>query len=249
MKRSDIAASEAGGMAASKKPTPKALAVQLSSVSVGGGSKGTLHDVSLSIESTSQIALVGPRGSGKSALLACIAGKKKPSSGKIQASGRLSTVEQKFEVNESHTAIENVLDGVRTRRKWRTKLFGIPNAKQAQAQELLQSFGVRPERKAEGLSPKERVLVAIARALMEEPDILLVDEPISGLSFRDSDEVLGLFREQITNRKLTSIIVLNNFSLAGKHSDRVIALEKGIIVYDGTNIDPWPERRVSPGMF
>lgn len=246
MKRSDESAFSAEVVSSAPAFNPENVVVEVSSLSVDAGSSGMLRNISLRIERGTHIALVGPKGSGKSTLLACIAGSKTPQKGTVSTKGSLAGVRQRVRLDAERTVLENVLDGVRARRKWRCKLFGIPKKEKQIAKDILERFGLRSlaSSDAKGIEPVEKILVAIARALMRKPDILLIDEPTAGLGFKHSSCVLELLQKEGMRHEITVITVLSNFGLAGKYSDRVVALEKGIIVYDGTSPDPWPEQRL-----
>jgi len=201
-----------------------------------------LKDVSLSIPRGTFLGITGPSGSGKSTFLNLIGGLDTPTSGTIQAQGkvvsRMSNEElaryrrvdvgmifQSFNLISSLTAVENVALPL---------LFsGVAKKERKQkALEVLTMVGLGPRRghRPLELSGGEQQRVAIARALVNQPNILLTDEPTGNLDSRTSEEIVQILADLNKNRSITVIMVSHEERLIKKYSDRVIHLQDGELV-------------------
>lgn len=132
-------------------------------------------------------------------------------------------------------AIDNVLCGrfgVRT--TWQT-LLGFPKKDRRQALELLEQLGLREQayQKTSNLSGGQQQRVAIARALIQSPQILLADEPITGLDIMASKQVMETLSQLHEQQGMTIVTVLHDLGVAAEYAQRAIVLDAGRIVYDG----------------
>ncbi len=203
-----------------------------------------LKDVDLAINHGEFVAIVGPSGSGKSSLLNLIGLLDKPTSGEIYIEGvdvinispeeraRIRNRELGFIFQYHHllpdfTALENVMMPVLMARKSKVESEKI-------AKELLDLMGLkeRMNHRSNQLSGGENQRVAVARALANNPTIVIGDEPTGNLDTKTSDAVYELLRRLNKERKETFIIVTHNPELA-KKADRIIRLVDGAIVRDG----------------
>lgn len=211
-----------------------------------------LRDISLTIDEPGIVAIIGPSGTGKSTLIRCINRLVDPTSGSImlggldlaklrgealrQARRRLGMVFQEYNLVERLTVIENVLCGrlgyVPVWRAW-TRRF--PEADLARAFALLESVGLGDfaTRRADQLSGGQRQRVGIARAVMQEPDLVLADEPTSSLDPRTSVEIMELLAKVGRERDIPVLVNIHNVALARRFAGRVIGMSKGLVVYDG----------------
>lgn len=200
-----------------------------------------LHQVSLNIEAGEFVAIMGPSGSGKSTLLYLLGGLEKPTSGNVwmdQADlstmndDRLSQLRRQkigfvfqfFNLIPVLTAQENVampliLDGL-----------SRPEANQ-RADEALAKVGLseRKSHRPAELSGGEQQRVAVARALVTKPALILGDEPTGNLDSRSSDDVVGLLRNIVDEWGQTLVVVTHDPRVAA-HADRIIFLKDGQIV-------------------
>lgn len=211
-----------------------------------------LRDISLTVSEPGIVAIIGPSGTGKSTLIRCINRLVDPTSGSImlggtdlamlqgealrQARRRLGMVFQEYNLVERLTVIENVLCGrlgyVPVWRAW-TRRF--PEADIARAFSLLESVGLSDfaTRRADQLSGGQRQRVGIARAVMQDPDLVLADEPTSSLDPKTSVEIMELLAQVGRERDIPVLVNIHNVALAKRYALRIIGMSKGLVVYDG----------------
>jgi len=202
-----------------------------------------LAGVSLTVPRGQFLSVMGPSGSGKSTLLNLLGALDVPSSGSIRIDGqelarmddtalstfrreRLGFIFQFFNLMPTLTAVENVmLPGL---------LAGRAHAQLlSSAQALLETVGLRgrEHHRPDELSGGEMQRVAVARALLTEPALLLADEPTGNLDSKTGTEVLRLLREATRQRQLTVVMVTHD-PRAAAVGDRIVRLADGLIVGD-----------------
>jgi phosphonate transport system ATP-binding protein len=211
-----------------------------------------LRDVSLTIEGRGLTAIIGPSGTGKSTLVRCINRLVEPTSGEILFRGqdmvrlssrelraarrRIGMIFQEYNLVERLSVIENVLCGrLGYVAVWRAWLRRFPDADIARAFELLDAVGLGDlaTQRADQLSGGQRQRVGIARALMQEPDLLLADEPTSSLDPKTSVEIMELIARRASASGIPALVNIHNVELARRYADRIIGMSKGNIVFDG----------------
>jgi len=202
-----------------------------------------LHPLDYAIPSGQFVAVVGPSGSGKSTLLGLLAGLDAPTTGEIRIDGvditqltedglaklrgeKIGFVFQFFHLVPSLTAFENVLIPMEIS----GRRDAVPRARQ-----LLEEVGLteRAHHYPSQLSGGEQQRVAIARTLMQQPAIILADEPVSSLDPRLSRVVLDILKRVCREDGITAVVSLHTLELTRGYSDRVIGLQQGRIVFDG----------------
>jgi len=199
-----------------------------------------LRGVNISIESGEFITIMGQSGSGKSTLLSVLGGMNHPTSGEVEMAGirlyqlpgekladfragNLGFVFQSFHLIPYLTAIENVM-----------LPLAIVKAKNAEkrtaAQRALErvGLGAKLERLPNQLSGGEQERVAIARAIVNDPHILLADEPTGNLDSKTSEEVMSLFRE--LNAAGQTVVMVTHNPDNGRYADRTITLRDGVVL-------------------
>ena len=216
--------------------------------------KPVLTDINLEIAARGITAIIGPSGAGKSTLIRCINRLVEPTAGEIVFDGRdiakLSGVElrharrhigmvfQEYNLVERLTVMENLLSGrlgyVSPWRAWRRK---FPPDDIRKAFELLGVVGLADfaNRRADALSGGQRQRVGIARAVMQEPKLLLADEPTSSLDPKTSVEIMELLTEFARTRDIPVLINMHDVELAKRFADRVIGMADCRVVFDGAS--------------
>lgn len=211
-----------------------------------------LRGVSLSVAGHDAVFIIGSSGAGKSTLLRCLNRLVEPDRGSVRLDGeeitalggralrearrRMAMIFQEFNLVERLTVMENVLSGrlgyVSLWRAWRRR---FPAADVEAAYRTLARVGLEgfENKRADALSGGQRQRVGIARALVQRPRILLVDEPTSSLDPRTSEAVLRLIVELAAEDGIPALINIHDVPLARLFARRVIGMREGVIVYDG----------------
>ncbi|MDP6210075.1 MAG: phosphonate ABC transporter ATP-binding protein [SAR324 cluster bacterium] len=219
-----------------------------------------LNGVDLEVEKGQVMALIGPSGAGKSTLIRCVNRLEAPTSGEIWFNGEnivklrsgklrkarrnMGMIFQEYALVERLTVMENVLSGrLGYVGFWRSYLRKFPQTDVKEAFRLLEKVGLEKmfNKRADELSGGQRQRVGIARALIQNPDILLVDEPTASLDPKTSRQIMRLITELCEEQQLAAIINIHDVALAQMFSERIVGLREGSIVYDGSPDDLKPD--------
>lgn len=208
-----------------------------------------LRGVDLEIEAGSFVVILGPSGAGKSTLLRCVNGLETPSAGEVTVHGRLVTkrnlrairtevamVFQHFNLVGRLNVMANVLCGRLGKRTTLGSLFYLLRREDRDiAEHALRRVGLvdKAWERADRLSGGQQQRVGIARALAQEPAIVLADEPVASLDPAISEEILDLLREIQRRDGITMVVSLHQVEFARRFAERVIGLNDGKIVFDG----------------
>lgn len=217
--------------------------------------KPVLTDINLEIAARGITSVIGPSGTGKSTLIRCINRLVEPTLGEILFDGQdlvqlnsaelrrarrhIGMVFQEFNLVERLTVMENLLSGrlgyVSPWRAWRRK---FPPDDIRKAFELLDVVGLTgfAHRRADALSGGQRQRVGIARAVMQEPKLLLADEPTSSLDPKTSVEIMELLAGVGRARAIPVLINMHDVELARRFADRIVGMSGGRIVFDGSPV-------------
>lgn len=211
-----------------------------------------LNGVNLELGRGEIIALIGPSGAGKSTLIRCVNRLVEPTSGRILVGGgdiaslrgaslrrarrKIGMIFQEYALVERLTVMENVLSGrLGYTGFWKSWFRKFSAEDVSKALNLLERVGLSEhfDKRADALSGGQRQRVGIARALLQEPDLLLVDEPTASLDPKTARQIMRLIKELCRERELLAVINLHDVGLAKMFADRIIGLRKGSIVFDG----------------
>lgn len=221
-------------------------AVSLSKVTAGYGKSAVLHDVSLEAPAASITTVIGPNGSGKSTLLKAVAGTARCWSGSLRVGAAdLTTASERTRVVEHGIAyvpqLSNVFGPLTITEN--LEIGGTTLTRRARRKritEMLEAYpdlGRRPHARAGSLSGGQRQMLAIARALMPAPTVLLLDEPSAGLSPRLLDELFRDVRALCERTGVTVLLVEQNAHAALRVSDRAVVLVGGTVARAGAAAD------------
>lgn len=211
-----------------------------------------LHDLSFRVEEGEFLVIIGLSGSGKSTLLRCINRLIEPTSGQILFKGQdvtaanpaqlrqirrqIGMVFQHFNLVRRSSVLRNVLSGrlgyVST---WKSMLGLWSREERELAMRNLELVGIahKARNRADELSGGQQQRVGIARALMQNPSLMLADEPVASLDPALSDSVMQYFEKLNQERGATVLCSLHVLGLARRYATRIIALKAGELVYDG----------------
>ena len=219
-----------------------------------------LQGIDLSIPNGQVLALIGPSGAGKSTLIRCINRLVEPTNGSAilnevnltklssralrKSRRKMGMIFQEYALVERLTVMENVLSGrLGHVGFWKSFLRRFPKKDVNEAFRLLDRVGLleMADKRADELSGGQRQRVGICRALIQDPDLLLVDEPTASLDPKTSRQIMRLINELCQERGLTAIINIHDVLLAQMFSQRIVGLALGNIVYDGSPEGLTPE--------
>ena len=213
-----------------------------------------LDGVNLVVTEPQVVAIIGSSGAGKSTLIRCINRLVEPTSGTVMLDGtditalsrgdlrkarrRMGMIFQEYNLVERLTVMENVLSGRLGYIGFtRAYLRRYPPDDIAAAFELLDRVELTgyQDTRADALSGGQRQRVGIARALMQKPDLLLVDEPTASLDPRTGRQIMRLLCELTHERGTPALVNIHDVALAQSFADRIIGLRDGRIIFDGTS--------------
>ena len=219
-----------------------------------------LQGIELSIPNGQVLALIGPSGAGKSTLIRCINRLVEPTNGSAilnevnltklssralrKSRRKMGMIFQEYALVERLTVMENDLSGrLGYVGFWKSFLRRFPKKDVNEAFRLLDRVGLleMADKRADELSGGQRQRVGICRALIQDPDLLLVDEPTASLDPKTSRQIMRLINELCQERGLTAIINIHDVLLAQMFSQRIVGLALGNIVYDGSPEGLTPE--------
>ncbi|MDH5573315.1 MAG: phosphonate ABC transporter ATP-binding protein [Gammaproteobacteria bacterium] len=209
-----------------------------------------VDNISLHIRPGEFCVLLGPSGAGKSTLMNMVNGVVEPSSGKIllgevqlnrknlsMIQRRIGMIHQQLHLVPRLSVLHNVLTGLLPDTGfWRSMLKSFPFEQQRRACQLLDEVGMEEKhllRRASDLSGGQQQRVAIARAFISNPEVVLADEPVASLDPAMSRSVLDSLKTAARIHNATVICTLHQVDYALEFADRIIALRKGKVFFDG----------------
>jgi phosphonate transport system ATP-binding protein len=211
-----------------------------------------LESVTLSISEPQVVAVIGSSGAGKSTLIRCVNRLVEPTSGRVvlndldvtalnrrdlrKARRRMGMIFQEYNLVERLTVMENLLSGrLGYVSFWQAYRRKYPPEDISAAFELLERVGIEgyQDTRADALSGGQRQRVGIARALMQRPELLLVDEPTASLDPKTGRQIMRLLVELAHERGTPALVNIHDVALARDYADRIVGLSGGVVVFDG----------------
>lgn len=212
-----------------------------------------LKDISFSIPKGQMVAIIGRSGAGKSTLLRCLNGLLPVTSGRITINDvgvtevsakermvlrrRVGFVYQEYNLVERSTAFRNVISGRLGQMSPWSSAFGLfPRQDREIALACLDRVQLlhKATQRADRLSGGEKQRVSLARALAQEPWVILADEPVASLDPELAHEVMGFLRKAATEEGIPVLINIHDVELAKEYTDRMIGIAEGQVEFDGT---------------
>ncbi|TWS26496.1 ABC transporter ATP-binding protein [Tsukamurella sputi] len=212
----------------------------------GVGARRIVDDVDLEARPGEVVGLLGPNGSGKSSLLRLLVGLRRPDSGRVELDGedlagmsrrtaarRIAFVEQASDTDQNPTVRDVIeLGRIPHRAAW----SGTSRSDRAIVAAVADETELTPLLDAgyHTLSGGERQRVHIARAFVQQPEVMVLDEPTNHLDVKHQLGLLGLVRDRVLDSGLTAVMALHDMNLAAMFCDRIVILRSGAVVADGT---------------
>lgn len=216
-----------------------------------GNGDPVLKELDLEVPGESVVSIIGASGAGKSTLLRCINRLVEPTSGTIELNGveltrlrgrdlrmarrRIGMIFQSFNLVDRLTVMENVQSGrLGYLPLWRAAFRRYPREDIRRAFELMERVGIAhyANKRADELSGGERQRVGVVRALMQNPEILLADEPTASLDPKTSEQIMELLRALSREYALPVLINIHNVAEAKQYTDRIVGMRYGRIMFD-----------------
>ena len=220
--------------------------IEVKNLSFAYGKREILRDVSFKADSGEIVGILGKTGAGKSTLVTCLNRILKPKSGKIILNGKdaetlskrelaqyISYVAQKNEQTQT-TVFDSVLLGRKPYIKW-----SIGQEDIAVCDEIIERVGLSEMklRALDELSGGELQKVMLARALVQQPKVMLLDEPTSNLDPKNQYEMMKLVRQVADEKNITVLVVIHDLSLAMRFCDKFLLMKDGkVFIYGDKSV-------------
>ena len=213
------------------------------------GVKNILNDISFEVPNGDFVAIVGKSGAGKSTLLRCLNLLNKPQSGEIIITGEnivqsnrtrlkrirrdIAFIFQGYNVLDNLYTVENVLTPYLVKKSVLGLLLGYTKKEYNEGVDFLKQVGLEDEafKKSKYLSGGQKQRVAIAKALAQNPKILLADEPVSSLDEKNTTLIMDTFKKLNEENGITVLINLHDVNLAKKYSTKILGLKDGKVLF------------------
>ncbi|MEA1963972.1 MAG: ABC transporter ATP-binding protein [Candidatus Aerophobetes bacterium] len=202
-------------------------------------SRLVLKEIGLEVEEGEILTLVGPNGSGKTTLLRCIMGILNPERGYILIDGkliskikrkelarRIAYVPQSEPTSFPTTVFDTILMGRKPYLNWNPSVKDFRIVSEALHLLGLKEFALRDLNE---LSGGEKQKVLIARAIVQEPETMLLDEPTSNLDLKHQLEILEIVKNLVKEKAISVIMAMHDLNLASRYSDKLVMLKNGKI--------------------
>lgn len=213
------------------------------------GVKNILNDISFEVPKGDFVAIVGKSGAGKSTLLRCLNLLNRSKSGEINIAGEdiinsnksklklirrdIAFIFQDYNVLDNLYTVENVLTPYLVKKSVLGLLLGYTKKEYNEGVDFLKQVGLEDEafKKSKYLSGGQKQRVAIAKALAQNPKILLADEPVSSLDEKNTTLIMDTFKKLNEENGITVLINLHDVNLAKKYSTKILGLKDGKVLF------------------
>ncbi len=218
------------------------MILEIQSLAASYGSHCVFRDIDFSLRRHELLAVLGPNGAGKTTLLRCINGILRPASGSVLVEGedvikldagaiarKIAYVAQKPEPARL-TAFDSILLGRKPHMGWR-----IGDKDLALVDAMIRKLGLQQLalRYTDRISSGELQKVGIARALVQEPTVMLLDEPTSNLDLKNQIDIMKTIKDVIATHRVGAIMTMHDLNLAMRFADRFLLLKDGAIYAEG----------------
>ncbi|MCF2206563.1 MULTISPECIES: phosphonate ABC transporter ATP-binding protein [Halobacterium] len=212
------------------------------------GDVDALEDVSFEILDGEFVVILGESGAGKSTLLRCLNGLTEPTTGSVKIDGEpvngprddVGMIFQQHNIIEEMTAYTNALSGSLNRTSLVRSLFQWNDREEKlDALRALDTVGLLDdaEQRAGRMSGGQQQRVGISRALVQDPNLLLADEPVASLDPASAESVMGYIKDAADQHDLTTLASLHQVNLAREFGQRFIGMKDGRVIFDGYRDD------------
>jgi iron complex transport system ATP-binding protein len=228
--------------------------LKVNGIEFGYKSSPVLKNVSMELNRSEFLAVIGPNGAGKSTLIKCIDRILEPKKGSILIDGletkritrndlakRLGYVPQNGTQAFPATVFDVVMMGRRPHSGWRDSARDMEIVHETLCRLGLDEIALNDFNELSG-GQKQKAI--IARALVQEPELLQLDEPTSNLDIRHQLEVMSLMRSIVTEKGISAISAVHDLNLATKYADKILMMKDGIIVAEGTPAEVFTEENL-----
>jgi phosphonate transport system ATP-binding protein len=224
--------------------------IQLNRISVQFGAVVAMHPTSITFRQGQFTVLLGSSGAGKSTLLRCLNLMLEPHTGTVDVAGlgalqnrktlqthrrQTGMIFQQHQLIGRRSALQNVLTGRLGYHSTMRSLFPLPKQEQTIGLQSLERVGLlhKALSRVDQLSGGQQQRVGIARALAQQPRLILADEPVASLDPATANKVLALLHQICKEDRLTAVVSLHQVDLAKRYADRIVGLAHGKVVFDG----------------
>lgn len=209
-----------------------------------------IDDVSFCIEAGEFVSFVGTNGAGKSTTMRLINGLLKPTSGCVRTAGRLTSETKSSEIaRRVGFLFQNPDRQICCNTVQEELMFGFmaqkadPDVARRRVDAIVERFGFRPDAEPYLLNRGTRQLLALASVIVCEPEVVVLDEPTTGLDYRECEKVMEAV-EELHERGTTIVMVCHDMEVVSDHARRVVAMTEGRVIGDGPAGDVLRDRDI-----